>query len=917
MNRVPSPLQVPLGLQISEEVQPVMCDIEVSDAERDAFSFRLRKTSFKPVPSEISRSQRREFKVSDEMMRLRFAQSVSSCLEPFSYVLECLRRSEEPSGRERLYHMPTLLDFFPDELRADERRALPAKELVEENVSDLGCDYLYRLKKSENVEATSSMETAVTPAEGGEEGPIVQPPVAAAPSSVAAIVKTSPEGVSVAHSPCAYDLSGSMPWSLYSADGCRPMSPWDVRYQRVHVCSPNVDRAGTSQWTVFGSPKRLGAVPEQPLDGSCPFKNSQQLSLRDDLEFVLFESVEQFPLLMHLHGMSGAMLRFVRGESSGEQLGPLGHITKLESEYLPRAYGGSTIKVEKGIAMFESSLIRAPMFFHKTRQTDFLLVRYRAAKDSRYSCVLRPIEHVYCIGQAEPLYRVDVPVVPRLHQALANRVMLECRRFWLRAKQQPSIEFVQKMFLGERKSLLTRYLADAMREINQRPSLPLVSNISPEEACVVNAMKEGIRRLAERGIERIAAISPMRIRNYVRDIEVFERSMPAASRTPRVAHLCVLLENEMRLSPWNLTNDYWDVMTAKRGALFQFSPLGDPSGGLGEGISFRKILRPEAASAASALGSISGVLMTSSSSSPAMEINEIRTKSKKELVEHLVKLNVPDRVWKTMSRWQLMRQLALLLGIEDDAEERLAPWKRKALHSDRILEAWNKQAKSLSDASNPSSMASESLVVSGASTPVESPVDSNDEGQDLEAMMLQDLGVSDDPIIEQETDIGKTDTDKEKKSTITRLQIVSTGRGKSTGSPWSKVTYVYGKRNIALYRKWKELEEDSSSSTTQGAATAAASPGTTPSWEAQYWQSKVELSLKVHRRFQRVIRQAAESGNPIPDCKRCGACHLFGHDQSYEGCPMLVRDLEMISFASAGGTGNKKRKNLEQSPIYE
>jgi hypothetical protein len=658
---------------------------------------------------------------------------------------------------------------------------------------------------------------------------------------------------------------------------------------------------------VVCGPKQV-APAEQPLDGSCAFKNSQQLSLRDDGEYVLLESVEQFPLLMHFHGMSGAIMRYWRarhGEKEIEKeqielLGPLGHLVKLqETDCVPRVYGGSAVKTDQ-VTMLESSLIRAPIFVHKARNTDFLLVRARN-KDSRsFACVLRPIQHLYCMGQAEPLYRVDVPVVPRLHQTLSARVMLECRRFWLRAKQQPGMEFMTKMFLGERKSLLTRYLADALREIHQKPTLSLLnaSTITPEEACVVNAMKEGIRRLAERGVERIAAISPMRIRNYVRDIEIFERSMPAASRTPRVAHLCVQLENEMRVSPWNLTNDYWDVMTGKRGALFQFSPLGDPSGGLGQGISYRKILKTEAASAAAALGTISG-----SASGSLMEIDEIRSKGKKALIKELVKLNVPERVWKTMSRWQLMRQLALLLGVEDDSEERLAPWKRKALHSDKILEAWKKQAKALSSCAAQYENNSETVTVSGSSTPAHTPQDSEDD--ELEAMMLEDLGDMDD-------EMNKTDhQNQECKNVITRLQIVSTGRGKSTGSPWSKVTYVYGQKNIALYRKWKELEEEPQNGP---APSPLASPG--EAMNPTYWQSKVEMSLKVHRRFQRIIRQAAESGRHIPDCKRCGACHLFGHDQSFEGCPMLVRDLEFASTAS-GGAANKKRKNLEQSPIYE
>ena len=791
-------------------------------------------------------------------------------------------------------------------------------------MADLGSDAIYRQKKVENVEAVSIVDT-VTPVpelvttaeEGGTPPPTTTAP--AQPSTT--MVKTTTEGVSVAHSPAAYDLSGSMPWAFYSTDGFSPLHPADVRYHRVHLCSPNTDKP-LAVWPIF-APKPVGEF-ELPPDGGCPFKSSQQLSLRDTTEFVLMESVEQLPLLMHFHGMSAALLRYWRPRHNGlypdadqvEAMGPLGQLVKLEAEFVPRVYGGGVIKLENACTILESSLIRAPVFRHSPHPTDFLLVRSRKdLKSSGQVCVLRELSHVYTVGQAEPLYRVDVPVAPRLHQSLAARVMVECRRFWLKAKQHPTMEFMNRMFAGERKSLLTRYLADAIRDLQQRPSQPVTATTTPEEQCVVNAMKEGLRRLAERGIERICAISPMRIRNYVRDIEVFERSMPASSRTPRIAHFCVQLENEMRLSPWNLTNDYWDVMTGKRAAMFQFTPLGDPSGGRGEGISFRKILRSETASSAAILSSVSG-----SANAPGLEIDEIRSKSKKQLVEELQKLNVPDRVWKTMSRWQLMRQLSLLLGIEDDAEERLVPWKRKALHAERILEAWKKQSKALADP-NPPAVSQDEVakaadayarfgvdgrVLSSSATPNETPEDSEsetDEGpkkeddEDMHALLLKEL--------EQV----QADQDASMKPKITRLEIVSTGRTKSTGHAWSQVTYVYGSKNIALYRKWKELEEGGPAAVGEKPEVSMTGPAVSASLAA-----KVEMTLKVHRRFQRVIKQAAEAGRPIPDCKRCGACHLFGHDQTFEGCPVLVRDME-LNTASASGA--RKRKNIEQSPVYD
>jgi hypothetical protein len=905
-------LSIPLGLHVTEEV-PVR-HIQVDLSELDEYKNAGETPEKKSLPvSGAFPNLRARFDVYNELSRIRLSRGAMRFLrEPVESIRSSLKRvqdCDEEHAQELLMHIPTLLDYYPEELLATEMDHVFLRKSDSHRDEDISCDSVYRQKKNENVEAgtTSTPPEASGPVSAVE--PLPSPP-AGGPVVETALIKANAEGgISVAHSPCAYDLSGSVPWANYTTDGYKPLSVYEVRYHRVHICSPNVDRP-LSSWKVTEPKDAGGSVTPQP-DGSCPFRTSAQLSFRDiSGDLILLESIEQFPLLMHFHGMSGSLIRYHSGSSQPPK--GQGHTIKLESEYLPRVYGGNAIKLEgSSCTIFESSLLRAPVVAHKPSKTDFLLVRSSGNPRAPPSCVLHPIKHLYVVGQAEPLYRVDVPVGPRLHQSLSVRVAFECRRYWLKAKQMPNAEFVQRMFIGERKSLVNRYLADSIREIQQKPSQALVAPVTPEEACAINAMKEGVRRLAERGIERIFAISPMRIRNYVRDIEVFERSMPAASRTPRNAHLCAQLENEMRLSTWNLTNDYWDVLTGKRGAMFQFSPLGDPSGGRGEGISFRKILKSESTSSAAALSSIAG------SRSATMEIDEIRSKSKKELVVELQKLNVPDRVWKTMSRWQLMRQLALLLGIEDDSEERLAPWKRKALHAEKIAEAWKKQMKALSDP-HPPEASHEELVkavqaykqygltdstLSGNTTPLETPVDSDSEGDQMIESLLQDI---------QAEPSGETAPGgSSEKPKITRLEIVSTGRTKSTGNPWTQVTYVYGKRNIALYRKWKELEEEGKP--TDGGVGDLAVPSVAGGIQPGSWQEKVEMTLKVHRRFQRMIKQAAEAGRPIPDCKRCGACHLFGHDQTFEGCPVLIMDMGAVpSVATA-----KRKRNIEQSPVYD
>merc|ERR1719215_1290814 len=67
------------------------------------------------------------------------------------------------------------------------------------------------------------------------------------------------------------------------------------------------------------------------------------------------------------------------------------------------------LKPGQGLAVIESSLVRAPLARHKPRGTDFLLLRGRYASAKVEEWRLRPIQRICVVGQTEPLQEICGP----------------------------------------------------------------------------------------------------------------------------------------------------------------------------------------------------------------------------------------------------------------------------------------------------------------------------------------------------------------------------------------------------------------------------------------------------------------------------------------------------------------------------
>jgi hypothetical protein len=116
---------------------------------------------------------------------------------------------------------------------------------------------------------------------------------------------------------------------------------------------------------------------------------------------------------------------------------------------------------------------------------------------------------------------------------------------------------------------------------------------------------------------------------------------------------------------------------------------------------------------------------------------------------------------------------------------------------------------------------------------------------------------------------------------MVRLKVVQTGVDRQTKAAYTKIVYIYGERNIEVYRRWKKLhfetrEDEETPSLTAGVGGRGGTSRT--------WHEMVEEALRVHRRLS---AELAEGRLTKADARsrRCRSCHWLGHDASFPGCP--------------------------------
>ncbi len=350
-----------------------------------------------------------------------------------------------------------------------------------------------------------------------------------------------------------------MPHAQFSMDktAFRPPSLGDIKlYHRPRL--PRVILEQDNCW-IMRSPRKQVASQGQGtavmMRGGVVLsqvRREKDLWLSDRGSFVIIEYCEERPLLLGSLGMCSRLITWWRPGPGMEGLPPSvdvqdGRLQELEpgdeSPFLGDILLGSA---QQSIV---NELYRSPLFPHKIRRTDFLMVGSTNAerggrrssshttvhdashpdKDVVYYHNIREIERMFLSGQTEPCKLIYVPGTPKTKQILSKILAFLVGRLFEGVIGETGVDLYKMRDSWKNLGTIRdRDLRRAAKEIavqhntNRwfcRPDVDIHSYVeraaarfTPEDVCAYKSMLSALRKLREAGIrELITADSLMNV----------------------------------------------------------------------------------------------------------------------------------------------------------------------------------------------------------------------------------------------------------------------------------------------------------------------------------------------------------------------------------------------------------------------
>jgi transcription initiation factor TFIID subunit 1 len=265
--------------------------------------------------------------------------------------------------------------------------------------------------------------------------------------------------------------------------------------------------------------------------------------------------------------------------------------------------------VEPGqtISVMYNNMVRAPLFRHQVKSTDFLLIRSTHHGQSRY--YLREIPAIFVMGQTYPVQEVPGPQSRRVTTTVKNRLQIVAYRLIAKHPQQRLKMSKLASRFPEYQDIQVRQRLKEFLEFNRHSKdkgggywkvrapkggverrLPgedqLRQMCTPEMVCLYESMLVGERHLLDLGYSNV-------------NDDTADQDESNTSQ----------LETEQQLAPWFATRNFINACQGK--AMLKLSGEGDPTG-CGEGFSFIRVSMKDiflraGESAEKKLGKIKGI----------------------------------------------------------------------------------------------------------------------------------------------------------------------------------------------------------------------------------------------------------------------------------------------------------------------
>ncbi|KAI7866594.1 hypothetical protein BDF14DRAFT_1810449 [Spinellus fusiger] len=309
-------------------------------------------------------------------------------------------------------------------------------------------------------------------------------------------------------------------------------------------------------------------------------RTTKELTLKDNSYFVLMEYSEEHPPIISNVGMGTLIINYYRKTEPRDEHVPnndIGEPFVLDIGDTSPFLNFGNVEPGQTMSVLYNNLIRAPLFRHDVKHTDFLLVKSTYKGHTKY--YIREIPAMYAIGQTYPVQEVPGPHSRRVTTTIKNRLQVVAYRL---IKKNPlhrlkMSKLAQKF--PEYSDLQVRQRLKEFLEFHRRskdggggywktrgggdpPNEEALRKMAtPEMVCLYESMLVGERHLQDLGYG---------------DVNDDDETGEGDSK----------LEVEQQLAPWFATRNFINATQGK--AMLKLYGAGDPTG-RGEGFSFIRV----------------------------------------------------------------------------------------------------------------------------------------------------------------------------------------------------------------------------------------------------------------------------------------------------------------------------------------
>uniref|UniRef100_UPI003AAEC2B6 transcription initiation factor TFIID subunit 1 n=1 Tax=Centroberyx gerrardi TaxID=166262 RepID=UPI003AAEC2B6 len=361
-------------------------------------------------------------------------------------------------------------------------------------------------------------------------------------------------------------------------------------------------------------------------------RTAQDLTGKDG-DLILAEYSEEYPPLIMQVGMATKIKNYYKrkpGKDPGAPDCKYGETVYCHtSPFLGSLHPGQLLQA------FENNLFRAPIYLHKMKETDFLVLR------TRQGYFVRELVDIFVVGQECPLFEVPGPNSKRANTHIRDFLQVFIYRLFWKSKDRPRrirMEDIKKAFPSHSESSIRKRLklcADFKRtgmDSNWwvlKPDFRLPTEeeiramVSPEQCCAYYSMLVAEQRLKDAGYGEKSFFAPEE-----ENEEDFQMK----------------IDDEVRTAPWNTTRAFIAAMKGK--CLLEVTGVADPTG-CGEGFSYVKVPNKPTQQKDDREPQPAKKTVTGTDA----DLRRLSLKNAKQLLR---KFGVPEEEIKKLSRWEVI-----------------------------------------------------------------------------------------------------------------------------------------------------------------------------------------------------------------------------------------------------------------------